>query len=81
MNKGLERKLEHYPQPKVFECFWGAGYRGDDNKSIMTYHLDDFFSENCGYEQNDITDILEMEINEIVNLDGIDGQHWVRRIK
>jgi hypothetical protein len=47
----------------------------------MTYHLDGFFSENCGYEQNDITDILEMEINEIVNLDGIDGQHWVRRIK
>jgi hypothetical protein len=66
---------------KLFECFWGAGYRGDDNKSIMTYHLDNFFSKDCGYEQNDIANILKMEINEIENLDGINGQHWVRRIK
>jgi hypothetical protein len=81
MSKGLERKLEHYSQPKQYECFWGAGYRGDDNKSIMAHHIEDFFTADRGYEQNDITDILELEINEIVNLDGIDGQHWVRRIK
>ena len=81
MNKGLERKLEHYTQPKQFECFWGAGYRGDDNKSILEHHDEGYFSEDRGYDKNDIIDILELEINEIVNLDCITGQHWVRRIK
>jgi len=65
---------------KQFECFWGAGYRGEENKSILAYHDENFFSEDRGYEQNDITDILELEINEIVNLDCVTGQHWVRRI-
>ena len=65
---------------KQFECFWGDGYRDVDNKSIMAYHDENFFSEDRGYEQNDITDILELEINEIVNLDCVTGQHWVRRI-
>jgi hypothetical protein len=68
---------------KQFECFWGDGYRDSksDNKSILAYHDVDFFTEDRGYEQNDITDILELEINEIVNLDCVTGQHWVRRIK
>jgi hypothetical protein len=65
---------------KLFECFWGDGYRGPDNRSILELHNNEFFNADRGYEQNDITDILELEINEIVNLDCVTGQHWVRRI-
>jgi hypothetical protein len=81
--KGLERKLEHYShhQQRQFECFWGDGYRGDDNKSILAYHDFDFFNEDRGYEREDIDYIDAMEIDEVINLNCVTGQHWVRRIK
>ena len=81
MNKGLERKLEHYTQPKQFECFWGDGYRGDDNKSTMSYHDVDFFDELIGYDELIIGRVHDLEVNEVLNLDCVTGQHWVRRIK
>ena len=65
---------------KQFECFWGAGYRDNDNKSIIAYHNQDFFTLDRGYEQDDINDIGDLYINEIKNLDCVTGQHWVRRV-
>jgi hypothetical protein len=65
---------------KQFECFWGDGYRNKDNKSLLAYHDIDFFNELVGYEQEDIDYIDAMEIDEVINLNCVTGQHWVRRI-
>lgn len=66
---------------KQFECFWGDGYRDRDNKSIMSYHDEDFFTEERGYEERWIDQIEMLRVDEILNLNCITGQHWVRRIK
>lgn len=82
MSKGLERKIEHYSHDKrEYECFWGDGYRNKDNKSLLAYHGFDFFNELVGYEQENIDYIDAMEIDEVINLNCVTGQHWVRRIK
>lgn len=81
MNKGLERKAEHYSEPKMFECYWGDGYRDDEGKGMLAYHDEDFFSIDRGYEQSDINDISELRIGEPVNLSCVTGEHWVKRIK
>ena len=65
---------------KQFECFWGDGYRSKDNKSLLAYHDIDFFNELVGYEQEDIDYIDAMEIDEVINLNCVTGEHWVRRI-
>ena len=65
---------------KQFECFWGDGYRNKDNKSLLAYHDIDFFNELVGYEQEDIDYIDAMEIDEVINLDCVTGEHWVRRV-
>jgi hypothetical protein len=65
---------------KQYECFWGDGYRDLDNKSILAYHDENFFSEDRGYEQEDIDYIDAMEIDEVINLNCVTGEHWVRRI-
>ena len=65
---------------KQFECFWGDGYRNKDNKSLLAYHDIDFFNELVGYEQEDIDYIDAMEIDEVINLNCVTGEHWVRRI-
>jgi hypothetical protein len=80
MNKGLERKLEQYSQPKQFECFWGDGYRDKDNKSLLAYHDQDFFNVLVGYDEKMISDIDDLRVNEKLNLNCITGEHWVRRI-
>ena len=45
---------------KLFECFWGAGYRGDDDKSILAYHNQEFFTEDRGYEPKEIENIKNL---------------------
>ena len=39
---------------KQFECFWGDGYRGEENKSILAYHDVDFFNEDRGYKRHSV---------------------------
>jgi len=65
---------------KQFECFWGDGYRGEENKSILAYHDIDFFTEDRGYESHDIEDIDQLEIGAYINLSCVTGEHWVRRM-
>jgi L-ascorbate metabolism protein UlaG (beta-lactamase superfamily) len=65
---------------KLFECFWGDGYRGDDNKSILAYHDMDFFTEDRGYEQEYINDIANLEIGDYADFSFVTGNHWVRRM-
>jgi hypothetical protein len=65
---------------KLFECFWGAGYRDEDNKSKLAYHPLEFFSIDNGYEPKDINNIKDLYIGEDYNLDNTFQQHWIRRI-
>lgn len=64
---------------KTFECFWGDGYRANDNKSIMAYHDQDFFTEDRGYDKIDIVGINGLNIDEVCKFKE-SGDHWVRRI-
>ena len=66
---------------KLFECFWGAGYRGDDDKSILVYHNQEFFTEDRGYEPKEIENIKNLSIGEGYDLPSVFGDHWVRRMK
>jgi hypothetical protein len=66
---------------KQYECFWGDGYREDDNKSILVYHFEDFFNHFQGYDDENIYKIHDMEINDKVYLSEMGEEHWVRRIK
>ena len=65
---------------KIYECFWGAGYRDDDLKSTLAYHPVDFFSIENGYEEKDIENIRTLHVGEGYDLDGVFCEHWVRRI-
>jgi len=66
---------------KLFECFWGDGYRDTEGKATLAYHNEEFFNENKGYEPHDIEDINLLNIGESINLSCITGEHWVQRIK
>jgi hypothetical protein len=79
MSKGLERKIEHYSQPKLFECFWGDGYRGPDNRSILELHNDEFFNVDRGYSIEDLESIDTLQVGEYAKFQE-SGDHWVRRI-
>lgn len=65
----------------LYECFWGEGYRGDDDKSIISYNDLEFFNEDRGYEPSMIIDIRCLDVGEVLNLNCITGEHWVRRMK
>ena len=65
----------------LYECFWGDGYRGDDNKSTLAYHDVEFFNEERGYEEGWIDRIKDLQIGQKFSLfDALTGEHWVRRI-
>ena len=65
---------------KQFECFWGKGYRGKDNRSILAYHNEDFFNEERGYGDMECHMISTLEIGDQLDISDISGDHWVRRI-
>ena len=65
---------------KTFECFWGDGFRGDDNKSTLAYHDQDFFNEDRGYDEEHIFMVDELEIGATVYLTKMGEEHWVRRM-
>lgn len=66
---------------KVFECFWGNGYRDDEGKSILAYHGEEFFNEDRGYDNEEINSIKNLEIGEDYVFYSPFGEHWVCRIK
>lgn len=79
--KGLERTSEQYSyDTKEYECFWGEGYR-HDNRSTLAWHGEEFFSEDRGYQADDIEDIKNLDINESINLSCVTGEHWIRRVR
>jgi len=65
---------------KLFECFWGEGYRDASNRSLLELKTIDFFTEDRGYDSISVKGIEGLNIDEvcIFNEDGND--HWVRRI-
>ena len=65
---------------KTFECFWGNGYRTKDNKSIMRYENENFFTEDRGYSEMVITWVKSLEVDDHIDLEDLSGRHWVRRI-
>jgi hypothetical protein len=67
---------------KLFEGFWGDGYRASDNKSLLQWHNQDFFTEENGYEPDWVERIQALDVDEVFSLDcAMTGEHWVRRIK
>jgi hypothetical protein len=65
---------------KTFECFWGDGYRDSENKSILAYHDEEFFTEDRGYSELVITWVKGLEVNDHIDLEDLSGTHWIRRI-
>ena len=65
---------------KQFECFWGDGYRDEDNKSMLAYHDEDFFTEDRGYGEVEIDMVKSLDVNDYAEFSCITGNHWVRRI-
>jgi hypothetical protein len=64
---------------KSFECFWGDGYRGDGEQSILELHNIEFFNNDQGYSDTDIAEIFELPIGDYAEFkEG--GDHWVRRV-
>lgn len=67
---------------KLFECFWGDGYRNTEDKSILEYHDEGFFNDFRGYSEENIWAISDLDIGDKLDLtyEGT-GEHWVRRMK
>ena len=65
---------------KQYECFWGDGYRGADNKSIIEYHDEGFFNSFRGYDEEHIWKIQDLEVGDKADLTCMTGEHWVRRM-
>jgi hypothetical protein len=64
---------------KLFECFWGDGYRGDSNQSLLEVKTIDFFNNDRGYADEDIAEIFELPVGDYAEFKDA-GDHWVRRI-
>ena len=64
---------------KQFECFWGDGYRHEDNKSTLAYHDLHFFNEDRGYSFIDSTKISTLQVGEYAQFQE-SGDHCVRRM-
>jgi hypothetical protein len=65
---------------KMYECFWGDGYRGANNMSILEYHPLDYFTENRGYDLDHIQEVNDLKIGDKANFNCMTGEHWVRRM-
>lgn len=64
---------------KQFECFWGDGYRGEENRSILAYNNLDFFTFERGYSEDDINEVEGLGLGDYAQFQEC-GDHWVRRI-
>jgi len=65
--------------PKLFECFWGDGYRGDSNLSLLEIKQIGFFNNDRGYSDEDIAEIFELPVGDYAEFKEA-GDHWVRRL-
>ena len=60
-----------------FLCYWDSY----DDDSIVEYRPVEFFSEDIGYQADDIATIRDMRRGESLDLsDGIGQRHYVLRI-
>jgi hypothetical protein len=64
---------------KLFECFWGDGYRGESNQSLLEVKMIEFFNNDRGYSDEDIAEIFELPLGDYAEFKEA-GDHWVRRI-
>jgi hypothetical protein len=64
---------------KLFECFWGDGYRGESNQSLLEVKMIEFFNNDRGYSDEDIAEIFELPVGDYAEFKE-DGDHWVRRM-
>ena len=65
---------------KQFECFWGYGYRSEDEKSILAHHDLHFFNEDRGYSFEDCQKISMLDVGQIRHFNDDGSEHWVRRM-
>ena len=60
-----------------FLCYWDSY----DDDATVEYHPVEFFSEDIGYQPDDIAVIRDMRRGESIDLsDGIGQRHYVMRI-
>lgn len=60
-----------------FLCYWDSY----DDDATVAYHPVDFFSEDIGYQPDDIAAIRDMRRGESIDLsDGIGQRHYVLRV-
>lgn len=65
---------------KLFECFWGDGYRSNSEPLILETHKQTFFDSSNGYTTKDVELVELLSLGERIELNEC-GEHWVRRIK
>ena len=65
---------------KIFECFWGEGYQ-QNNRSLLEWHEEDFFTEERGYQLHDRESINALSVGQSINLSCVTGEHWIRRVE
>ena len=65
---------------KLFECFWGDGYRDQSNRSLLELKTIDFFTEDRGYDSISAKGIDGLNIDEVCVFNEDGSEHWVRRI-
>jgi hypothetical protein len=65
---------------KLFECFWGYGYRDVSNRSLLELKTIDFFTEDRGYDSISTKGIEGLNIDEVCIFNEDGSEHWVRRI-
>ena len=65
---------------KLFECFWGYGYRDESNRSLLELKTIDFFTEDLGYDLISVRGIQGLNIDEVCVFNEDGSEHWVRRI-
>lgn len=65
---------------KIYECFWGEGYY-QNNRSNLEWHEEEFFTEEKGYDPEDIESIKGLSVGQSINLSCITGEHWIRRVE
>jgi hypothetical protein len=79
MSSGIKLKVRE-TMPKLFECFWGYGYRDASNRSLLELKTIDFFTEEKGYDLISFKGIDGLNIDEVCIFNENENEHWVRRI-
>ncbi len=69
--------ISFFDEEKMFEVRWGRGYVTPKTLEVN----ESFFTEDMGYEVEDIEKINELDIDEMVYIADLSGEQIIRRIE